>query len=131
MADDIEAATLPAALAAELATITAAINPAVHSALASDASTTRIARVAAIACYEFAPCAPLEQIVEAAIRMGGWMGGWMVGTAPHVRDKSVSFPDGTSRAVTMNVALTAAPLRHSGASALLAPYRTVRGFEGF
>ena len=59
------------------------------------------------------------------------MGGWMIGTAPHAKDKTVSYPHGTSRAVTMNVAMTAAPLRHSGASALLAPWRIVRGFEGF
>ena len=126
MADDVEAATLPAALEAELETITAAILPAIHSALPADANTTRIARLAAIATFEYAPCAPLEVLVEAAIRMGGWM----VGAAPHLREKAVTYPDATSRTVTVNVATTAAPLRHSGASALLAPYRQLRAFGG-
>ena len=126
-ADDPTAAVLPASLEAELAGITAAIHASVHSALPADAQTTRVARSAAIACYEFAPCAPLEILVEAAIRMAGWQ----IGTAPHARSKSVAYPDGSSRNVEMNVGMTAAPLRHSGASALLAPYRQLRGWDGF
>ena len=124
---DPTAAALPASLTGELATIEAGINPSVHSALPADGATTRIARLAAIACYAYAPAAPLEVLSEAAIRMGGWM----VGTAPHVRSKSVTYPDGTARSVDGNVAMTANGLRHSGASALLAPYRELRGFAGF
>ena len=126
-ADAPTAAVLPLSLEAELPAITAAIHASVHSALPADAQTTRVARSAAIACYEYAPCAPLEVLVEASIRMAGWQ----IGTAPHARSKSVAYPDGSSRNVEMNVALTAAPLRHSGASALLAPYRQVRAWEGF
>ena len=126
-ADAPTAAVLPASLEDELVNIVAAIHPSVHSALPSDAQTTRVARLAAIACYEFAPCAPLEVLTEAAIRMAGWM----IGTAPHARSKSVAYPDGSSRNVEFNVAMTASAIRHSGASALLAPYRQVRAWEGF
>ena len=118
--------SLPAALEDELPTIEAAIGPAVHSALPADEHTTRVARSAALACCTYAPAAPVEVLVEAAIRAGGWM----IGTAPHVRSKMIEFPDGTKRSVEGNVAMTANPLRHSGASALLAPYRVLRGFEG-
>ena len=52
MADPVAAATLPAALEAALVDITAAIHPAIHSALAQDLQTQRVGRLAAIACYE-------------------------------------------------------------------------------
>ena len=125
-ADDPTAAVLPQSLIDELPNVVAAIHPAVHSAVPADAQTTRVARSAMIACYEFAPCAPLELLVEAAIRMGGWQ----IGAAPHARARDIAYPDGTARKVEINVATTASPLRHSGASALLAPYRQVRAWEG-
>ena len=125
-ADDPTAAVLPASLEAELPAITTAIHASVHSALPADAQTTRVARSAMIACFAYAPAAPVEILVEAAIRMAGWQ----IGTAPHARSKSVAYPDGSSRNVEMNVSTTAAPLRHSGASALLAPYRQLRVFGG-
>ena len=121
-------AVLPAELEAELAAITAALPAIVHAAaLPTDLHTQRVARASAIAVYEYAPQAPLEILKEAAIRFGGWQ----IGVAPHLVDKSISFPDGTSRSIKANVGMTASGLRHSGASALLASYREVRGFEGF
>ena len=119
-------AELPATLTAELDTIAAAIAPAIHAA-AANGQVQRLARVAAIAVYEYAPSAPVEMLREGAIRLAGWL----LGAAPHLRDKSVTYPDGTARAITVNVGMTASALRHSGASALLAPYRAVRAFEGF
>ena len=121
------AAVLPQSLEAVLMGITAAIHPATHSALPPDLQTTRVARLATIAAFEYAPAAPLEVLAEAAIRMGAWL----IGSAPHAREKQVTYPDGTSRNVSINVGMTASAIRHSGASALLAPYRVVRGFEGF
>ena len=127
IADTVETATLPAALEAELPNIVEAIHPAIHSALPADSQTTRVARLAAIAAFEYAPCAPLEVLSEASIRMAGWL----IGSAPHAGQKSVTYPDGTSRDTRINVGMTASAIRHSGASALLAPYRVTRGFEGF
>ena len=73
MADFPAAAMLPQSLIDELPNVVAAIHPAVHSA-----SSGRRADDAGgslgddFVLRSIAPCAPVELLVEAAIRMAGW-----------------------------------------------------------
>ena len=81
---------------------------------------TALATVALRLCYDYAPAAPIEIMQEAAVRLAGWM--W--GRAPHLTGQRLKDPSGTEIELMFRAAGTANGLRESGASYMLASYRT-------
>ena len=71
------AVELPQSLEDALPTIVADIPALARGNLVphAEARTQRIARAAMVKCYEYAPGAPEELLIEAATRLGGWFFG--------------------------------------------------------
>ena len=118
-----EPAALPAEVEALLAAVAAGIGPVLQTAGTRDAARdAALARVAMIQCYRYAPGAPAEILTEAATRMAGHLSA----APPHVSQKSLSSPDGTSLQAIFNNAGASAAFRRSGARVLLSTYRVRR-----
>ena len=117
-------ATLPAELEDAVADVAAAIVPGRIDAGAGLAleHKRRVATAALITGYRYAPGAPLELHVEAAIRFGNWL----ARTDPALTQKTVSSADGTSLTYAYASTGAGAGFRRSGARVLLSPYRIRR-----
>ena len=114
-------ADIPDSLTAQIPAIASAINPTLHSAVAESPADTRFATAALRACFDFAPGAPEELIVEASIRYAAWLSG----VSPNIVRRSLTTPDGTALDVAFAASVGgSSPMRRSGASSILAPYRS-------
>ena len=118
-----EPAVLPAAVEALLAAVADGIGPVLQTAGTRDAARdAALARVAMISCFRYSPGAPAEVLIEAATRMAGHLSA----APPHVSQKSLSSPDGTSLQAIYNNAGASAAFRRSGARVLLSSFRVRR-----
>ena len=88
------------------------------------AAELRSARAAVYAAYCYAPEAPEDVLLEAAVRIAGWL----KEARPAFARWRLAGADSTS--IERDRA-GANALRNSGAAPLLAPYRELRAFEGF
>ena len=80
---------------------------------------SRVAEAAIVACYDYAPSAPISLLREASIRLAGWI----LGTRPHASGSRSEDPSGTSLQLEFtNKQATANGMRSSGASALLSRF---------
>ena len=122
-----DAAVLPEIFRDRLPLIIAAIPAHLAGTVANADTNMRHALAGMITAFTYAPEAPIEILTEAAIRIAAYT----AAAPPHLAARKITVPDGSAIESTYRASMSPSPLRHSGASGLLGPYRAVRGFEGF
>ena len=120
-------ATLPDTLRDAVPSVAMAMPATIGTGVVDGVTNARLARAAMIACYQYAPAAPHELLVEGAIRLAAYL----AASPPHAARRKVTDPTGTAIETDFRASMSPSALRHSGASALLGPHRVTRGFEGF
>ena len=88
----------------------------------TDERRTQVATVSLQRCEKYAPAAPAETLIEAAVQMSGYL----IGTAANLHRRSITDPSGTAMELESDAQATRNAFRYSRASALLAPYRVLR-----